>query len=405
MEFRPILLSIKHHKAIALLVIVQVAITLTVLSGSLLMTTWTLKDWNLPSGIPHDNIISAVPQFYNLGVDVEQSVVDDLQRIKALPGVIEASPVTQRPFDARGIQKVYLEASDEAQEYDTNLFTGDANIFEVLELSLIEGRLFRPDEVITGKSEELGSQPPIVMISENMAEVLFPEGNALGKTMWLEKGGAPAEIIGIYSNFMNGEWLNGRSQSYRSVLQPMVTWQNRSDPNYLIKVEPGIAPQMLETIRNELYKTDGRYVNRVEVLTRTQKRMYDGRGSQSIMLLVISFVLLLITALGMAGLVSFLVTQRQKQIGTRRALGATKWDVVRYFMLENGILTTIGIVIGLILSVAFAFVLTEDSGANILDMSYIFGTAFFIILINQLAVYFPAKRAANVEPAIVTRAA
>ena len=74
-------------------------------------------------------------------------------------------------------------------------------------------------------------------------------------------------------------------------------------------------------------------------------------------------------------------------------------------MLENGILTSIGIIIGLVLSIAFAFVLTEDSGTNVLDMGYIFATAIFIILINQLAVYFPAKRAANVEPAIVTRAA
>jgi putative ABC transport system permease protein len=405
MEFRPIFLSIKHNKAIAFLVIVQVAITITVLSGTLLMTTWTLKDWNLPSGIPHNNIISAVPQFYDLNVDVRQSVVEDLQRIKALPGVVEVSPVTQRPFNARGIQKVYLEATEEAQEFDTNLFTGDVNLFDVLELKLIEGRFFRQDEIITGKRDELPSTPPIVMISEEMAKVLFPDDNALGKTIWLEKGGSSAVIIGIYSDFMNGERLNGRGQSYRTVLQPLVTWQNREDPNYLIRVETGLAEGLLETIRNALYQIDGRYVNRVEVLTRAQKRMYDGRGSQSIMLLVISFVLLLITALGMAGLVSFLVTQRQKQIGTRRALGATKWDVVRYFMLENGILTTIGISIGLVLSIAFAYVLTEDSGANILDMSYIFATAFFILLINQLAVYFPARRAADVEPAIVTRAA
>jgi putative ABC transport system permease protein len=204
---------------------------------------------------------------------------------------------------------------------------------------------------------------------------------------------------------MNGEYLNYFGQSYRTVLQPLITWQNREDPSYLIKVEEGMAQGLVETIRNELYKIDGRYVNRVEVLTRIQKRMYDGRGSQSIMLLVISSVLLLITAFGMAGLVSFLVTQRQKQIGTRRALGASKWDVIRYFMLENGILSSIGIVIGLVLSLVFTFVLTENSGVNILDMSYIFATAFFIMLINQLAVYFPAKRAANVEPAIVTRSA
>lgn len=405
MEFRPIFLSIKHNKAIALLVIIQVAITLTVLSGSLLMTTATLKEWNLPSGIPHDNIVSAVPQFYDLDVNVRQSVVDDLARIKALPEVINASPVTQRPFDARGSQKVYLEATEEAQEYDTNIFTGDANLPEVLQLTLIEGRFFRDDEIITGNRQELSSNPPIVMISEDMAQVLFPDNDALGKTIWLEKGGSPAEIIGVYSNFMNGEQLNYFGQSYRTVLQPLVTWQNREDPNYLIRVKNATAEGLLETIRNQLYKIDGRYVNQVEVLTRTQKRMYDGRGSQSIMLLVISFILLLITAFGMAGLVSFLVTQRQKQIGTRRALGATKWDVVRYFMLENGILTTIGILIGLVLSIAFAFVLTEDSGVNILDMSYIFATAFFIILINQLAVYLPAKKAANVAPAIVTRSA
>lgn len=405
MEFRPIFLSIKHNKAIALLVIIQVAITLTVLSGSLLMTTSTLKEWNLPSGIPHHNIISAVPQFYDLDVDVRQSVVDDMARIKSLSGVINVSPASQRPFEAQGAQQVYLEATKEAQEYDTNVFTGNANLHKVLELSLIEGRFFREDEIITGKRDELSSIPPIVMISEDMAKVLFPDNNALGKTIWMEKGGSPAEIIGIYSNFMNGERLNYFGQSYRTVLQPLVTWENRNDPSYLIRVEAGMAEGMLETIRSELYKIDGRYVNRVEVLTRVQKRMYDGRGSQSIMLLVISFVLLLITAFGMAGLVSFLVTQRQKQIGTRRALGATKWDVVRYFMLENGILTSIGIIIGLVLSIAFAFVLTEDSGANILDMGYIFATAFFIIVINQLAVYFPAKRAANVEPAIVTRAA
>lgn len=405
MEFRPIFLSIKHNKAIALLVIIQVAITLTVLSGSLLMTTATLKEWNLPSGIPHDNIISAVPQFYDLDVDVRQSVVDDLARIKALPEVINASPITQRPFDARGRQKVYLEATEEAQEYDTNIFTGDANLPEVLQLSLIEGRFFREDEVVTGSDQERSSSPPIVMISEDMAKVLFPKNDALGKTIWLEKGGSPAQIIGVYSNFMNGEELNYYGQSYRTIIQPLVTWQNRQDPNYLIRVKQGTALGLLESIRNQLYKTDGRYVNQVEVLTRTQKRMYDGRGSHAIMMLVISFILLLITAFGMAGLVSFLVTQRQKQIGTRRALGATKWDVVRYFMLENGILTTIGIVIGLVLSILFTFVLTEDSGINILDMSYIFGTAFFIILINQLAVYLPAKKAANVAPAIVTRTA
>jgi putative ABC transport system permease protein len=112
---------------------------------------------------------------------------------------------------------------------------------------------------------------------------------------------------------------------------------------------------------------------------------------------------LLITAFGMAGLVSFLVTQRQRQIGTRRALGATKWDVVRYFMLENVILSLIGVGIGLCLSIWFTILLIDDTGLDIMNLNTIFGTALFICVVNQIAVYLPAKRAANVAPAIVTR--
>jgi putative ABC transport system permease protein len=404
MEIRPILLSLKQNKAVAILIIIQVALTLAVLSISVLMTTSTLKEWNLPSGIPHENIVSVIPEFYDPEVDIRQSVSDDLERIKGLSGVIGIAPVSERPFDARVVSQVYLQANEDAQAFSTNIFNGNVDLAKVLDLELLEGRFFNENDVLKGESSDLVGGVSVVMISKEMSEALFPDSTAIGQTLWLAKGEQPAEVIGIYSNFMNGERLNFAGQSYRTVMRPLVSWQRNNSPNYLIRVEPGMATSMLESIRTEFYKTDGRYVNQVEVLTRTQKRMYDGRGSRALQLLVISLVLLLITAFGMAGLVSFLVTQRQKQIGTRRALGAKKWQVVRYFMLENGIVSLIGITLGLIITLSLVLLLTDESGMELLDMGYIIATALFILLVNQIAVYLPAKRAANIEPAIVTKA-
>jgi putative ABC transport system permease protein len=133
--------------------------------------------------------------------------------------------------------------------------------------------------------------------------------------------------------------------------------------------------------------------------------MYDGRGSNAVMFLAISFILVMITGLGTAGLVSFLVGQRQKQIGIRRAMGATRPDVVRYFLLENSILTWTGLILGGILTLVITYVLTDNAGENIMQIEYLFMVAAGLWLVNLASVYVPARRAAKVDPAIVTRSA
>lgn len=202
---------------------------------------------------------------------------------------------------------------------------------------------------------------------------------------------------------MNGERLNGRGKSYHSVIRPQVTWANGDNPNYLISVEAGVGPTLFDPIEAALYQTPGRYIYGIEQLTRTQKRMYDGRGSRGAILLVVSLVLVLIAGFGIAGLVSFLITQRRKQIGIRRALGGTKWSVVRYFIIENSLLTLFGLFGGFILTATFALIMAQDSGQSFLQLSLVLYCSLFIWAVNTLAVWLPARRAAKVSPAIVTR--
>ena len=199
------------------------------------------------------------------------------------------------------------------------------------------------------------------MLSEAMAKVMFGEEPAVGQTIWLTNGGDPVQVVGVYSNFMTGERLNGRGKSYQSIIRPQVTWTINSQPHYLIKTEQGKAPTMLEDVLATFYQERGRYVTRYETLKRIQKRMYDGRGSTALTFLVISVVLVIITALGITGLTAFQVTQKRKQIGTRRALGAKKSDIIRYFLTENTLITLTGLFIGTIVTLFITFGLSETS--------------------------------------------
>ena len=405
MNLRPIFLSLKRNKFMTFVLVIQIAFTMGVLSSSVLVSTATLSEWNLPSGIPHEDIIRVSPEFFEQDRDVGQAIIDDVERVKQFPSVVSITPSAAVPFTAENVVNVYLETGEDAQGHQTVIFDADESIVSVLDLSLIEGRWINESDVIRGHADEVTENASIMMISQDMANVLFPESSAVGQTVWLSNQGDPVKIIGVYSNFMTGERLNGRGKSYHSFIRPQVKWAEGREPHYLIRMEPGVAENQLEDVVTLFYQERGRYINFPERLKRTQKRMYDGRGSRALTFLVISAVLLIITAIGITGLTAFQVNQRKKQIGTRRALGAKKSDIVKYFLTENSIITFFGLLIGLLLTFSLAFEISEQYGQNMLNLTVVLGTAALIWVINMVAVWFPAKRAANVAPAIVTRTA
>lgn len=160
---------------------------------------------------------------------------------------------------------------------------------------------------------------------------------------------------------------------------------------------------MLNAVRDTFYVEKGRYIHKVEVLTRTKKRMYDGRTSRAVTLQIIGGILTLLTAFGISSLVSFLVTQRTKQIGTRRALGATQWEVVRYFLIENSILAWIGMLVSIVVTIVLTFFVSQSLGESVLQISYLIVTALILWAVCLLAAWIPARRAARIAPAVAIR--
>ena len=123
------------------------------------------------------------------------------------------------------------------------------------------------------------------------------------------------------------------------------------------------------------------------------------------MLVAVILALLVVTALGIVGLASFWVQQRTKQIGVRRALGATRSQILRYFQTENFLLATIGIVLGMLFAYAINQLLMGKYELPRLPLLYLPVGAVLLWLLGQIAVYGPARKAASVPPAVATRSA
>jgi putative ABC transport system permease protein len=123
----------------------------------------------------------------------------------------------------------------------------------------------------------------------------------------------------------------------------------------------------------------------------------------AIMMGIVCAVLLAITAAGIVGLTSFWVGQRRKQIGVRRALGATKRDILTYFLTENFLIGGAGVVVGSAMAIGMSMWLQQHFETERMSVVYVLVGMVLLLLLGQGAVLAPAMRASKVSPVEATR--
>jgi putative ABC transport system permease protein len=174
--------------------------------------------------------------------------------------------------------------------------------------------------------------------------------------------------------------------------------------NYLVRTEPGRRAEVMKAAVAALQKNGPR---RIVLDQKTMEEMradfYRQDRAMAWMLVIVCVALLVVTALGIVGLASFWVQQRTKQIGVRRALGATRAQILRYFQTENFILATAGIVIGMLLAYGLNQLMMSKAELPRLPAMYLPVGALVLWVLGQLSVLGPARRAAAVPPAVATR--
>lgn len=387
-----------RSKSSVMLIIMQIALTLAIVSNASFIINERIDDMQRDSGMPESEIIGFTMYFYDDAVNIADQLLLDQQKILEIPGVIEATAINQLPLSGSGDSWQFRNQmeNDGSKNASAGVFLGNYNIADVFGQKISTGRNFRPDELVIRDNN--ANAPKVVIITQAFADELFPNGDAIGK--YIYSVDLPFQIIGIIDK-MQGSWVHS-SLVENTALLPVIN--ARKFVRFAIRVNQGEADHVIAQVPEVMLGLENRrVVDPGETLAVLKARSYQGDKLMTNMLMVIIAVLVFITALGIAGMTIFNVNRRQKQIGTRRALGASRIDIQRYFMTESAIVACIGIVIGVVLALVLNNYLMTYFSSTSLSFNYIVMTVIGIVLVIEFAVFWPARKASMISPAIATR--
>jgi len=389
-----------RNKTGPLLVALQIAVTLAIVINSLYIVVQRVDKMNRDPGIDVNNVIVTYVRGFGDDFDVVDSIRNDIILIKSIPGVLAATVTNHVPLSGSGSGTGLRTVADETIE-SVNLgrYVWGEEGLDALGIELSRGRNFFPEEVEYILPDSVSPAQPSVLVTQELADNLFGDEDALGKTVYWGSM-EPSTIVGIIGH-MHGSWVNW--DKVGSVAIQPGKYAHTTN-KYVIRVEPGMRDELMPIIEQKLGESNlRRVVKEVRSLQEMAARSYRRDRGMAVILSVVISLLIGLTALVIVGLSSFHVSQRTKQIGTRRALGATRMDIIRQFMLENWLITTAGTALGVILTVAVAYWLETSFELPRLDWRYLPPGIVILWALSSLAAIEPARRAAAVPPAVATR--
>jgi putative ABC transport system permease protein len=406
MEFGPLFRAMVRHRARFLLIVAEVALTLAIVANCVGLILRARADMTRPSGFDEANLIAATStpfaEAFNDPAYVKNGMEEDLRVLRGLPGVAAASNTNFVPWSQGGMVFAVRPKGTQREPTNGQFMFADPDFLSTLGVHIVQGRDFTRDEyesVNAAKAGILEYQGP-VLVSREMADAMFPKGDAVGKTIESPEGLGSATIVGVFDPFfkpMGGEGVDRRAAVYP--LQAAKT----SNALYLVRTKPGQAAAVAAEIERALIAADdGRNV-RVRTIPEIRQRFHAQDRMLVASLDAVMVLLLLVTALGIVGLTSFSVAERRRQIGTRRALGATRRDILRHFLLENWIVTSVGAALGIALALGLNVGLVSWAEGAKMDWRMLAIGVALLWTVGVLSALGPALRAARVPPAIATR--
>ncbi|MEJ1966564.1 MAG: FtsX-like permease family protein [Gammaproteobacteria bacterium] len=398
--FRPIVSALLRNRAGALLVAAQIAIALAVLANAVYIVKGRVERIGRPTGIDVENIFVVSVTGFAKKFNYSAMLDEDIAFLQSLPGVIAVTATNSVPLSGGGSSD-FVSTVPNAKVSSgqlVNYFEWNERGADALGLKLLAGRWFTSAEV-QPPPQLFGSYSGPIVVTQQYADRLFPKGDALGKVVY-ESRGSPLTIIGIVDHML-GSWL---SPGVPTDIMYLPRRPAGPSTRYLVRTQPGMRDQLMRKVEAELPpRNSGRAVNSVRTLSLFKARSYLSDRNMGIYLVTVTALLLAITSLGIFGLATFNVSTRTKQVGTRRAVGARRRDIVAHFLVENWMITTGGVVAGCLLALVAGHVLSREYDLPRVDLYYILGGVLVMWAIGVAAAWHPSRRAARISPALATR--
>lgn len=401
MEFGPIWRSMMRNKTGAVLIALQIAVTMAIMVNAISIMQERGRMMARPTGLDEHNIFHISSVGFAEDFNEQVTIEEDLAALRSLPGVVNAMQTNSVPLSDGGWSMgLQTEPGAEIDGSGVAVYFVDEHGVDTFGLELLAGENFSPTDV--GWRERSDTEwPDKILITKAMAEALYPDDpdSALGQTVYINDD-EPMTITGILKQ-LQAPW-NGWSGVERVMLVPQHTLFGAT--RYVIRTEPGRRDELMPQVEKLLADSNkGRIVRNMRTMDEERYRSYRSDGSMIKMLGFVIALLIGVTALGIVGLASFNVNRRTKQIGTRRALGAPKIAILRYFMTENLMISALGVVFGGALAIGLNIWMIEAFSLTRIAWYLIPVAMVLLLLVGQIAVLGPSRKAASVPPAVATR--
>jgi putative ABC transport system permease protein len=320
-----------------------------------------------------------------------------LERVRALPGVEAAAAVSPLPLSGAGGSggfDIEGRPSPTEQTFNTRFRTISSDFFKTFRVPMIKGRLI---------AESDGAKaPPVVVVNESLARDYFANEDPLGKRITLLGDTRIREIVGVVGDVKQSSL---DESAKREMYIPMA--QARFPPIFMslaVRVS-GDPMQMVTAVRGQVWAGDKDLpIFNIETMERLMAKSVAPRRFNLLLLGLFALVGLALAGVGLYGVMSYTVTQRTREIGVRMAMGAQRRDVLRLVIGEGMKLAFIGALLGLGGALALTRLMkTLLFGVSATDPLTFIVIAAVLIIVELLACWIPARRAAGMDPLVSLR--
>ncbi len=404
MQIQPILAALKKHKLATFLIAMEIALACAVLVNAVFLIAGRLSAMQIDSGVDEAALGTIVVTGFepSQAADLNARMVTGLQ---AVPGVESVHVISSVPFGPQaGVFGTTLDSAGKQAGAVIEGYQGGPGTPEALGLRLVAGQMPSADDYQPIPEQGYFPSSSRVLITRALAEKLWPGQDPLGKVLW----STPYQfrVTGVVANLSVSQYTeNGERGAGWCMFVPTQPGGLLAG-TYLIRAQPQVLERVMTEARAAIRKIAPNVVlnhDDSHTISFLRDRFFATDRSMAGLLIGVIVALLGVTAFGIVGLASFWVAQRRKQIGIRRALGASRVDILRYFQTENFLIVTFGIVVGIVLAVGINLALMKWFEVSRLSSWYLPVGALALWLLGQLAVLAPALRAAAVPPVVATR--
>ena len=404
-----ILRTFRSHAGNVVVIAFQVALAVAVICNALFIATSRYGHVNQPSGLNESglvSILSSSTKQTGAGAGQGAYVDADVRALQQLPGVRKVTETFSLPLSGSTIGGGVATTSPSDEQRPVSYFFADTQALSTLGVRLLAGRNFTAEEVAPSASLPQSAGP--VIITEALAGRLYSSPDqALGKALFLNGGSFANTIVGVVDRMeIPSVHKEETLANWYTVLVPVRYAGDRA--NYVLQVEPGKEQAVQAKALAALYQIDAeRVIDPTDVKTFSQLRadMFDEDIATARIMLGIVLILLVVTAFGLYGLISSWIRRRNRQIGIRRALGATKRDILVYFHVENLLICVFAGILGCIAALYISTQFMQMFATERLPIMYLLWGELAVIVVSQVATFVPAIGASKLPPAAIIRRA